>query len=70
MNNTDRSLTKRKAAEEICCECGESVALGSGSFVNRVKVFDDYATKVDRGCPYPLGEFICPTCESKIEPSA
>lgn len=65
MNNSNGALIERRATEEICCECGGSVVLGSGSFVNRVIVLDDYATKVERGCPYPLGEFICPTCETE-----
>ena len=55
-----------KAAKEICCECGKSVALGSGLFVNRIMVFDDYETKVERGCPYPEGRFICPECEIEL----
>lgn len=54
---------QRGSAKEICCECGESVDLGSGLFVNRVIVFDDYDTKVARGCPHPEGRFICPECE-------
>lgn len=53
--------------KEICCECGKSVTLGSGLFVNRVMVFDDYETKVERGCPYPEGGFICPECEDEID---
>ncbi len=51
----------------ICVECGKSVAAGSGRFVNRVAVLDDYKTKVERGCPYPNGGYICPECESDIE---
>jgi hypothetical protein len=60
------SSVQAKAAKETCCECGKSVRFGSGSFVNRVVVFDDYQTKVERGCRYPEGEFVCPECDSLV----
>jgi hypothetical protein len=59
------SSDKVKPIKEVCCECGKAVILGSGLFVNRVMVFDDHKTKIERGCPYPEGEFICPNCESE-----
>jgi hypothetical protein len=58
--------TDLKASKECCCECGRLVSLGSGLFVNRVMVFDDYQTKVESGCLYPEGEFICPECEAEM----
>ena len=60
------SSSNTKTTKEICCECGKSVASSSGSFINRVIVFDDYETKVERGCPYPEGGFICSECETEL----
>ena len=51
---------------ETCCECGRSVALGSGRFVNRIHVLDDYETKKDEGRPYPYGAFMCAECDEKL----
>jgi len=44
---------------DICCECGESVRPGSGKFVNRIPVFDDYETRKEQNRPYPEGAWIC-----------
>jgi len=46
---------------EKCCECGRSVAPGSGFFVNRVVVEDDGFQQR----PYK-GDFLCAECEDKI----
>lgn len=51
---------------EICQNCGKSVARGSGLFVNRVVDFDDYKCRVEKGCPFPEGDFICQECEEKL----
>lgn len=53
--------------EEACCECGRSVAAGSGLFVNRVANFDDYETNLGRGCSFPEGEYVCAECHNEIE---
>ena len=50
--------------KEICNECGESVAKGSGRFTNRIPSFDDETTQKDMGKPYPKGEFMCIECEN------
>lgn len=52
---------------EICNECGDSVKLGSGKFVNRIPDFNDNETRIDMGKPYPSGEYMCYECELKIE---
>ncbi len=49
----------------ICCICGESVAPGSGKFVNRVPQCDDLRTRVTNGYSHPLGDFICAECDSE-----
>jgi hypothetical protein len=46
---------------ERCCECGRSVAPGSGLFVNRVVVMDDELQQR----PYN-GDFLCADCEDEI----
>jgi hypothetical protein len=54
-------------AKEVCSECGKSVQFGSGKFVNRVP---DFNTPVERkllGRPYPEGDFICATCDSRYD---
>lgn len=50
---------------EICCICGESVAPGSGKFVNRVPQCDDLRTRIENGYSFPLGDFICAECDSE-----
>ena len=47
---------------EICNECGESVKLGSGKFVNRIIDFNTRAYRRAMGKPYPEGDFICEEC--------
>lgn len=59
------TLKNMKTNKEICIECGESVAMGSGKFVNRIPDFDDYKTRKENGHPYPKGEWICIECDSK-----
>lgn len=51
---------------EICQNCGKSVVRGSGLFVNRVVDFDDYECRIEKGCPFPEGDFICQECEEKL----
>jgi len=47
--------------------CGESVAWGSGKFVNRIGITDDYEQrKIDRH-PHPEGEWMCEECELALE---
>ena len=53
--------------EEICEECGRSVAWGSGLFVDRVPDADDFETRRQRGVPHPVGGWICRECEEKIQ---
>ena len=47
----------------ICCECGESVAPGSGKFVNRVPEFSGVLSRADGNRPHPTGAWVCAECE-------
>ena len=49
---------------EVCNECGRSVAMGSGYFVNRVPDLNDPETRVEMGKPYPDGDFVCACCDN------
>ena len=49
---------------EMCVECGRSLRRGSGSFVNRIPVFDDPETRKENGHPFPEGEYVCADCDS------
>ena len=51
--------------EEICVECGKSTKQGSGRFINRVPVLDDYEEKVECGYKFPNGKYICESCMEK-----
>jgi len=55
--------------KEICCECGRSVKPGSGNFVNRVPVGDDFETRIEGGRPYPCGIYVCGECDAKSSDS-
>lgn len=48
---------------DICNECGESVQLGTGLFVNRVIDLNEIEERVLMKKPFPAGYFICPLCE-------
>ncbi len=54
---------------EICNECGRSVALGSGFFVNRVVDLNDKSTRILMGKPFPSGEYVCIVCDTEIRNS-
>ena len=49
---------------EICIWCGRSVKIGTGRFVNRVAVLDDFLENKLKGELYPHGEWHCPECEA------
>ena len=48
---------------EICNECGRSVKLGSGNFVNRVPDFNTPEERKEMGRQYPEGDFLCIECD-------
>jgi hypothetical protein len=48
---------------EYCCECGRSVAPGSGLFTNRVPDVNDFMRRCEMGRPYPLGAYLCAECD-------
>jgi hypothetical protein len=50
---------------EICNECGHSVRLGSGRFVNRVPDLNKPEYRKQMRKPFPEGDFICAECEIK-----
>lgn len=51
----------------ICNQCGNSVAPGSGRFVNRVPSFDNAETRAETGYPHPEGDFTCANCDAETE---
>jgi uncharacterized protein YlaI len=51
---------------EICNECGRSVKISSGLFVNRVVDFNEYEDRLKMNKPYPKGNYICPECDENI----
>lgn len=52
--------------KEICNECGKSVKIGSGLFVNRITDFNDFHERKEMQKPFPEGDFICIECDEKI----
>ena len=52
---------------EWCCECGKSVAWGSGLYVDRIPECNSPQERLDMGRPYPLGDFICINCDEREE---
>lgn len=52
--------------QEICWECGASVAHGSGRFVNRIPNLDSYEERKANGYNYPEGAYLCNICENKF----
>ena len=49
--------------EQICNECGESVAPGSGKYVNRIPDFNSERVRKSMGKPHPSGDYICAECD-------
>ncbi len=62
-NTQGKRPSSSPVAVEICNECGRSVALGGGSFVNRIPDFNDAETRRADGKPYPPGDFMCEECD-------
>ena len=52
---------------EICNECGTSVNLGSGNFVNRVPDCNTPEERKEMGRPHPEGDFVCAECDSNAD---
>ena len=53
--------------KDICYECGESVAFGSGKYTNRIPSFNDEETRRADGAKFPKGEFLCAECDAELE---
>lgn len=51
---------------EICNECGKSVKMRTGLFVNRVSDLNDKKTRAQMEKPFPEGDFICIVCDENI----
>lgn len=47
---------------EICQQCGKSVSIGSGKFVNRIPDLDTLEERKERNVPHPEGDYICEVC--------
>ena len=52
---------------EICNECGQSVALGDGRFVNRAPDLNTLEQRQDMGKPFPEGDWVCAGCDDCAE---
>lgn len=55
---------------EICNICGDSVAWGSGKYVNRVPDGNTVEERKEMNVPHPEGDFICGECEEKMDREA
>jgi len=58
------NLKNSNKYSEYCNHCGESVAKGSGKFVNRIPDFNDFLTRIENNLKFPLGNFVCDDCDS------
>jgi len=52
---------------EICNVCGDSVAWGSGKYVNRVPDGNTVEERIEMCVPHPEGDFICGECEEEMD---
>jgi diaminopimelate decarboxylase len=66
MKNLKTENKKSDMKNEICNECGRSVAMGATLFVNRVADLNDIKQRKKMGKEFPKGDFICEICESHI----
>ncbi len=57
---------KENSNLEICNECGTSVALGTGLYVDRVVDLNDEETRMEMGKPFLMGNYICAICDDRI----
>ena len=58
-------MNNDKPMEEICNNCGESVKLGSGKFVNRIPSGNSETDHEEMGMPYPKGGYMCAECDEE-----
>lgn len=49
---------------EICCECGLSVALGAGKWVDRIPELNSVEERRAMARPFPKGDFLCAACDA------
>lgn len=52
---------------EKCYECGKSVALGNGKFVNRIPSLDDIKTRKKMNVLHSEGDFLCSECDEMAQ---
>lgn len=57
------SVMRQIKSVEVCNHCGNSVAWGSGRFVNRVPDFNDIETRIFYERKYSPGDFVCEECD-------
>jgi len=58
------NLEKSERRNQFCNHCGDSVAKGSGKFVNRIPDFNDISTRIVNKLEFPLGDFVCNDCDN------
>lgn len=66
--NASQRLEENDQDGETCNECGQSVRIGTGRFVNRVIDLNSYRTRKEMGKPYPDGDYMCAECDMALEP--
>ncbi|TSA26741.1 MAG: hypothetical protein D4R68_06905 [Ignavibacteriales bacterium] len=57
-------LIEEEVLVQVCNHCGNSVAFGSGRFVNRIPDFNDFETRIFYERKYPTGDFVCESCDN------
>lgn len=58
------AMQKEKIRDrQRCNHCGDSVAWGSGKFVNRIPDFNDVSTRLSMNQKYIWGDFVCIECD-------
>ena len=56
-------MRKQKTPLEICIRCGQSVARGTDCFEDRMLDPNTFEVRVDHGCLYPHGDYVCIECQ-------
>ena len=67
LNRASQPLAENDQVSETCNECGQSVCIGTGRFVNRVIDLNNYQTRKEIGKPYPDGDYQCAECDMALD---
>jgi len=62
-----KEIENTNTLNEYCNQCGKSVKLGSGLFVNRIPDLNDVVTRIVNNRKYPKGDFVCIVCDQSDE---